>query len=111
LTGELCRPLPGPAGEKEERVVRDRANRGQHDDPQADLAAAFRSTVLKDRQGAAVGVGGTIGARARVKTVEGTGTGATSAGRRGPERQDKRQARKKTAKARSRAPGSVQVRG
>jgi hypothetical protein len=107
----LCGPLPGPAGEKDERVVRYRSNRGQHDDPQADLASAFRCTVFKDRQGSAVRVCGTIGARTGAKMVEGTSTGTTSAGRRGPQRQDKHEASKETAKARHGAPGSEQVRG
>jgi hypothetical protein len=111
LTGELRGALPGSAGEKDERVVGDRANRGQHDDPQGDLTAGFGGPVFENGQGSAVGVSGTIGARAGMKTVEGAGSGTTSAGRGGPEHLDEQEASKKTRATRSGPRRTVQVRG
>jgi len=46
-----------------------------------------------------------------METFEGIGAGTTPAGRRSPERQNEQGASKNTAKARSGAPGCVQVRG
>jgi hypothetical protein len=111
LTGELRRALAGPAGEKDERVAGDGTHRREHDNPQADLTAGFGGPVLKDGQGSAVGVGGTIGARAGMKTVERAVAGSTSAGRGAPEHQDEHEARDETWEARHRPPGAIQVRG
>src|SRR5215204_3691018 len=114
LMGELRGALAGSAGEKDEWVVSDRADRGQHDDPQADLAPGFGSAVFKNGQRSTVGIGGAVRARAGMKAVESTGAGTTSAGR-GPEHQHEHEAGKKTRGPwrgpRRQPPGTVQVRG